>query len=681
LQSATHCGTAMTFDAIDAIMCSLKLGMKWVEVVERSEEEQERNSVGDFVADLDRLQKLLCQCREEMKMFEDDEGVQSAQSGLEMSVGYFHDAVSLAHGDLSLSFEDVLDSGNDVLDRGYRLFMVVSMRVAEANSYRFWNPCSCTPTQTEGSDATTEDCLTSEVERVPSLPDDSNAAMKRQCEEQLQKQDLKDEYGHHWVSPSPANEEMNDAWRENHAGQADKETNDESRPNSAPSYLDYKRFLSTSPPAGCPTLSGGLKKKKSRRESKPADYVPTIDSLNAFSRLNDSKGARKGRGACSRAVMFQKTKALQLSIEHGALADNGSPIAPTASIDDQWRRLFDEDDEDDNNMAAREREDREAIAQAEKLYRDGAKMLKDDEASPLQAFYCFIVAARLGHPDSFNKMGVCCQQGLGVPCSAQSAVDWFQLAGRCGVLDAYNNLGCMASEDEKPETAAGFFHRAAKGGNANAQCNMGHLYEHGLGVPADERKAVEWYRQAALQKHPKAMNAMGLACFRANELEDASSWFSSAADYDYPNAMVNLALCFEEGNGVNKSEKLAVWYYRKAIELGSDTAMTNLATLLLRRGQAAEAKRLCVKAVECGNADALYVLAEASARSDRASERREAVGKLLEAAEMGSNTAQKCIDSMLGDHSRTGYKAKVWNKQTKALRAAIRANPVTVGDR
>nr|WP_051869077.1 SEL1-like repeat protein [Xenorhabdus bovienii] len=39
--------------------------------------------------------------------------------------------------------------------------------------------------------------------------------------------------------------------------------------------------------------------------------------------------------------------------------------------------------------------------------------------------------------------------------------------------------------------------KAANGSSAAGMCNVGYLYQTGLGVEKDEQKALEWYQKAA----------------------------------------------------------------------------------------------------------------------------------------------------------------------------------------
>ncbi|MBR6902145.1 MAG: sel1 repeat family protein, partial [Synergistaceae bacterium] len=49
-----------------------------------------------------------------------------------------------------------------------------------------------------------------------------------------------------------------------------------------------------------------------------------------------------------------------------------------------------------------------------------------------------------------------------------------------------------------------WYKKAADNGDAIAQYNIGSLYENGLGVKKNYKKAIEWYEKAAAQGHKDA---------------------------------------------------------------------------------------------------------------------------------------------------------------------------------
>ena len=57
-----------------------------------------------------------------------------------------------------------------------------------------------------------------------------------------------------------------------------------------------------------------------------------------------------------------------------------------------------------------------------------------------------------------------------------------------------------------------YYNLAAEGGNDKAQYNLALIYDNGIGVPRDYKKAVELYKLSAENDYPPAQNAYGW-CF------------------------------------------------------------------------------------------------------------------------------------------------------------------------
>jgi TPR repeat protein len=58
--------------------------------------------------------------------------------------------------------------------------------------------------------------------------------------------------------------------------------------------------------------------------------------------------------------------------------------------------------------------------------------------------------------------------------------------------------------------AANWFGKAAEQGLANAQLNLGSLYERGEGVEQNPQQAEKWYRLAAAQGSEEAQERLDL---------------------------------------------------------------------------------------------------------------------------------------------------------------------------
>ena len=85
--------------------------------------------------------------------------------------------------------------------------------------------------------------------------------------------------------------------------------------------------------------------------------------------------------------------------------------------------------------------------------------------------------------------------------------EWLPLA-ELGDAEAQFNLGVLYDEGAGVErnltTAADWYRKAAEQGFIDAQTNLGIMYYHGLGVERDHELAAHWFRLAADQGDAEA---------------------------------------------------------------------------------------------------------------------------------------------------------------------------------
>ena len=83
-----------------------------------------------------------------------------------------------------------------------------------------------------------------------------------------------------------------------------------------------------------------------------------------------------------------------------------------------------------------------------------------------------------------------------------------------GDAEEQYNLGFMlisrkvGSEKDFKE-AAKWFRKSAEQGDANAQKELGVMYDFGIGIDKDLKEAAKWYRKAADQGHAIAQTRLG----------------------------------------------------------------------------------------------------------------------------------------------------------------------------
>lgn len=104
--------------------------------------------------------------------------------------------------------------------------------------------------------------------------------------------------------------------------------------------------------------------------------------------------------------------------------------------------------------------------------------------------------------------------------ASKKAMKWFRLAANQGHAEAQYNLGVMYDTgDGVPQSfkeAVKWYRRAADRGYAKAQFNLGSMYIDGLGVAQSYKTAKKWLRRAADQGIPNAPRLLtALSCVNA----------------------------------------------------------------------------------------------------------------------------------------------------------------------
>ncbi len=120
----------------------------------------------------------------------------------------------------------------------------------------------------------------------------------------------------------------------------------------------------------------------------------------------------------------------------------------------------------------------------------------------------------------------------------------------------------------------------AEQGNANAQYNMGVLYDEGYGVDKNYETARSWYEKAAAQNYAKAEHNLGIMYQEGHgvpaDSSKAAKWFERAAEHGEPAAQNNLAVMYVRGQGVPQDLSKAALWAARAAESGNKSAITNL---------------------------------------------------------------------------------------------------------
>ncbi|WP_051933638.1 SEL1-like repeat protein [Massilia sp. BSC265] len=189
---------------------------------------------------------------------------------------------------------------------------------------------------------------------------------------------------------------------------------------------------------------------------------------------------------------------------------------------------------------------------------------------PREARKWLLKAADFGYVPALNTLGMASQAGVGGPKDSKQARSYFQRAAEEGYIPAQFNLARLyhagadgTAQDHK--LAGAWFAQAAKAGHARSLYAMARMYDMGEGVPADQSKAIVYYKEAALKLVPEAQSALASYFYSGEQvpknLATARQLFNQAAMGGQPEAMFNLAVMLVNGEGGDKDLGMAyVWF-------------------------------------------------------------------------------------------------------------------------
>ena len=186
---------------------------------------------------------------------------------------------------------------------------------------------------------------------------------------------------------------------------------------------------------------------------------------------------------------------------------------------------------------------------------------------------------------------------------------WLPMAEE-GVAEAQNNVGNMYEKGlgvaQNYALAMQWYRRAADQDLAEAQLNIGLLYYYGYGVATNHREAVSWFRAAAESELPEAEYMLALAYEQGTgiglDYREARRLFLKSARANYAPAQMMFAFMLQAGEGVD-SDPFRAYVWGKIAELnGSEEALdvTSIATVLLEDEEVLEADAIVRQCLEQG---------------------------------------------------------------------------------
>ena len=153
----------------------------------------------------------------------------------------------------------------------------------------------------------------------------------------------------------------------------------------------------------------------------------------------------------------------------------------------------------------------------------------------------------------------------------------------------------QASAPEAPmPTAVVWYLEMAKNGDADAQYNLGSVYETGFGVKADILEAVDWYKKAAEQDHQLAQLKLGILYVLGDGVRQSvikgTNWIHSASENGNKFAGALYAKVLSPDVILDTTADEIIRKIRPFIDLGETKSIAKLDAILSKEKKKAKQK-------------------------------------------------------------------------------------------
>jgi len=148
-----------------------------------------------------------------------------------------------------------------------------------------------------------------------------------------------------------------------------------------------------------------------------------------------------------------------------------------------------------------------------------------------------------------------------------------------------NQSSTTVTESSKNLPAAvQWYLELAKEGDAEAQYNLGSVYDSGFGVPVDSDEAVRWYKEAADQGHPRAQLKLGIMYILGEgtrqSLINGTRWVRNASEGGNTFATLLYDKVLSPDVSENVSSEEIIKKIKPFIDLGEKKSSTKLLAML-----------------------------------------------------------------------------------------------------
>ena len=285
----------------------------------------------------------------------------------------------------------------------------------------------------------------------------------------------------------------------------------------------------------------------------------------------------------------------------------GGTIKMRPYMEDFWDRSETDMMSLEEKIEKAEGGDKFAMAKLAQAYLDGDDEVEQD---PVKAAYWFRKEAELKDSEGAFNLGLLYAKGFGVERDFEKAAEWMEKAVTWGDPDGkapaalYRSMAENQKKAEAGDAAAmaalaegymglgGSLDQAGSGKDyklclqwaqkaVDAGCAAGYwplalAYEHGRGVPKNDKKAVELYRKGAEGGNAPCQHSYGCRLMTGEsvgkDIKQAIALFEKSADQGYALANRSLGYMYEQGEVVEPDFDKELLYFERACQARPDDA-------------------------------------------------------------------------------------------------------------
>ena len=140
-------------------------------------------------------------------------------------------------------------------------------------------------------------------------------------------------------------------------------------------------------------------------------------------------------------------------------------------------------------------------------------------------------------------------------------------------------VGIEAWQKSDYAAAVAIWRSLADEGDADAAFNLGQAYRLGRGVPQDLAAAQGWFERAARKGNVDAQSMLGMMLFQTGNQTGGVRWLRMAAEKGEPRAMLIYGTALFNGDGLPRDPLLGYLYVTRSAETGLEQARMTLQRL------------------------------------------------------------------------------------------------------